>query len=235
MNRNQQIFKPKPSDYHPHDAYKHEFVKYFFSASLVTFAFTNFQKVKRIIQFENLKTFVNSGDYVISEKKFEFMKQNDCLFNTLLDSILISISFENYFKTKLLLNDFVIHLFDKNKEPILHKNQKRKPIEKSELELDKSGKFSGLTDLTLNYNLLLSNEEYNKFYNLDKRIINYLTEINKKRNNLHFYMSETAKLSRAEIKNIENLKSIVEIDFAILQNAILDKLGGESLSRIKIN
>jgi hypothetical protein len=47
-------------------------------------------------------------------------------------------------------------------------------------------------------------------------------------------MSENFELSNAEINNLENLKKIVEIDFAVLQVYLSEKMGGVNNSKLRI-
>jgi len=229
------MYRPKPSDFHPFEAYQDDFVKDFFSLSLVFFAYVNFAKITRIRKFDILSSFVRSAEYKNPEKSNVFIKENpDFATNALLDNILISISFENYFKAKLLQNGFLIHEILNNKNKELFKEQKKQPVDFKLLNFERKDKCSELRETTLNYDLLLHNKEYYKYYNLDSSILKFLEEVNKRRNNLHFYMSETFKFSNTEINNIEKLKKVVDIDFAVLNNCLADKIGGISNSRIII-
>lgn len=235
MNQQDNLYRPKPSDFHPFEAYQNNFVRDFFSVSLVTFGFTNFFKISRIKKFAILSDFIKSGEYKDFEKRQRFINENaDIATNSLLDYVLICISFENYFKAKLLQNGFLIHEVIKDKNPELFKRQKKQPIESSLVHFEKKDECSELKENTLNYGLLLRNQEYNKYYNLDSMTLNYLDKINTKRNSLHLYMSENFEFSNAEVNNLENLKKIIEIDFAALQVFLSDKMGGINKSKLRI-
>ena len=235
MSNKSDLYRPKPSDFHPFEGYQNEFVRDFFAISLVTFAYTNFHKVMRIQKFDLLSKHIKSGDYTNNTKKLEFLNNNaELATNSLLDYILISISFENYFKAKLLQNGFLIHEIIKEKNVELFKEQKRKPIQSKLLTFINEDKCPELKETTLNYGLLLKNKEYNKYYNLDENVLTYLDKLNKKRNVLHLYMSENFELSKVELSNIESLKKIVELDFAALNVFLSDKMGGINKSRLRI-
>jgi len=235
LKQQNNLYRPKPSDFHPFEGYQSDFVRDFFSISLITFGFTNFFKVSRIKKFDILSDFIKSGEYTDPFKRNEFINKNaDIATNSLLDNILISISFENYFKAKLLQNGFLIHEIIKDKNPELFKIQKKRPIEFTCVNFKRKDECEILKENTLNYGLLLQNREYNRYYNIDTKTLNYLDKINIKRNSLHLYMSENFDLSNAEINNLENLKKIVEIDFAVLQVFLSDKMGGVNNSKLRI-
>jgi len=227
--------KYKPSDFHPFDAYKNEEIRNFFSLSLITFAYRNFFKAKQIEKLELTRAFFNSEDYSDDEKKIAFIKQNsDIAFNALLDYIIISLTFENYMKAKLLLNNFVIHQIDKEKNESLFKIQRKRPIEITELKLDGEKNFIELKEITLNYNLFLKNKNYFKYFNIDNSSINYLQSLNRKRNELHLYMSEKFEFGNSIFDNLDKLKKIVEIDFAVLHNVISEESEFDNGTRIKV-
>jgi hypothetical protein len=235
LKQQDNLYRPKPSDFHPFEGYQSDFVRDFFSISLITFGFTNFFKVSRIKKFDIFSDFIKSGHYTDQIKFNKFLNEHaDIPTNSLLDYILISISFENYFKAKLLQNGFLIHEIIKEKNPELFKSQRKQPIDSKLVHFEKKDECTELKENTLNYGLLLHNKEYNKYYNLDSKTLNYLDKINIKRNSLHLYMSENFELSNAEINNLENLKKIVEMDFAVLQGFLLDKMGGVNNNKLRI-
>ncbi len=228
-------YRPKPSDFHPFEGYQSEFVKDFFALSLVTFAYTNFKKARRIKNFEELKNFIQSGDYTNRKLHNEFFKTYPQLaFDSLLDYILISIAFENYFKAKLLLNNFVIHNVKKETNAVLCKKQKRQPIEVSDLIFKDKSTCKDLKETTLNYSLLLNTDMYSKYYNISSKNLEYLKKLNKHRNSLHLHMSIKFDLSKAELNNLAELKRIVEIDFALLSRHLSEKLGGTNKTKLPL-
>ena len=229
------MYRPKPSNFHPFEGYTNDFVKDFFALSLVSFAYVNFFKINKIKSFDTLKSFVRSGAYTDKTELLDFLKNNpELATNSLIDYILISISFENYFKAKLLLKGYLIHEIIKEKNVELFKRQRKEPIESRFITFETKDKSSELKENTLNYELLLKNKKYSRLYDLDDITLEFLSILNKKRNNLHLYMSEKFELSNAEINNLEKLKKIVEYDFATLNNHLIDKMGGQSNSRIII-
>ncbi|WKB81784.1 hypothetical protein QYR09_01810 [Cellulophaga lytica] len=227
--------KYKPSDFQPFDLYRNNEIKNFFSLSLITFAYRNFFKAKQIEKLDLTRNFFNSADYQNDEKKIAFIQNNiDIPFNALLDYIIISLTFENYMKAKLLLNGFVIHQVNKEKNELLFKTQRKRPIETTELKLDEENNFFELKETTLNYNLFLKNKNYIKYFNIDKDSISYLNVLNKKRNELHLYVSEKFEFGNSIFDNLNRLKKIVEIDFAVLHNSISDISEFDNGNRIKV-
>lgn len=235
MNKDKNLYRPKPSDFHSFECYQSEFVRNFFCTLLVTFAHLNFSKVNRIKILPKLKEFTNSPEFKIREKRNEFIKNNkDFALNSLLDYILIGITFENYFKAKLLLNGFVIHEIKKDKDPELFKEQKSSPIESNRLIFENKNTCEKLKETTLGYNFLLKNKKYQKYYSVDKDTLNYLSVLNAKRNSLHLYLSEKFTLGKKEVSNLEKLKTIVTFDIALLNNTLVDKTGAIGNCKLKV-
>ena len=235
MSNHSNTCQPKPSDYHPFECYQTEFVKDFYAFHLVTFAYTNFFKVIRIQIFSKLKEFVYSADFRDIEKRNIFFNNNkDFVLTSLLDYILISITFENYFKAKLLLNGFVIHEIKKEESFELYKKQRKIPISSEELKFENKSCCKEIKMTTLNYGFLLKNKEYTKYYNLDIKALTYLINLNEKRNSLHLYYNKKFEFGKIEIAKTEQLKKIVELDFAVLNNSLADKTGAVGNCRLRI-
>jgi len=226
---------PSASDFHPHKAYQDEFVRDLFTINLVKFSYASFFRAFKIKKLDLLSIFVKTGQYKESQKTNEFLRVNsEIITNSLIDYILICISFENYFKAKLLQNGFLIHEINRQRQPELNKKQRDVPIETKLVVIPKDYKNSDVNLKTLNYSLLLENKEYSKYYNVDPFTIEYLKDINNMRNDLHLHMSETLKLSCAEINSLENLKKIVEVDFVILYESLSRKMGVHDSSNLRI-
>lgn len=117
----------------------------------------------------------------------------------------------------------------------LFKKQQQQPIEISELSINKKEEFTDLKKTTLNYNLILNNENYTKYFMIEKSSIDYLKKLNQKRNELHLYMSEQIEFGDLILENLSKLKRIVEIDFAVLHNFISNQSEINYKERIKVN
>ena len=130
--------------------------------------------------------------------------------NPFLDIVSISTALENYFKAKLLMNNFVIHEIIPNEEnKLLYKEQRKKPILISRLKLTEglSNKrknnycFSLLHYKTLNFHTILNQSEYNKFYDLTQTDISTINRIKKFRNSLHFIMDTNSVWNKSIVSD----------------------------------
>lgn len=166
-----------------------------------------------------------SGDYLIDNKKNEFYNNHSDLFiYSLVDDILISNCFENYFKAKLLLKGFIIHEIKKEKNPELYKKQAKEPILASELNFKSDYTSEELSEKTINFSLLLKNKKYKMHFDICDEIICVLKKITEKRNSLHFQMNSYLTLSKSEINNLEKLITLVNNDFIELNNSLRNKM-----------
>lgn len=226
---------PKPSDYKTFQAYRNKWVREYFALNMIGFSYAYFLKTTRILEYEKLHEFyesdkLNDGKYVQ-----DFLMSNPTLMlDSLIDDIKISIAFENFMKAKLLLNGFVVHNVKKNNNEEQWKLQKKRPIEPSVLTISEDFDCPELANRTLDYGFLLGNSEYRKYYNLDEDTIKYLNEINERRNNLHLSMNITFKVSKQEFNNLTKLRSLVECDFALLANELVENLGAPNSKKLPV-
>ncbi|MFN8306991.1 MAG: hypothetical protein U0T79_09470 [Ferruginibacter sp.] len=226
----------KPSDFDILECYVEIGRRKFIAASLVTFGYRFFKAASIIQKLDDIIKFYDESNNHLNEFPKAF---SNVLFDSLMDTIRISICFENYFKAKLLSNGFIIHNVDKNKNQILFKRQKNQPIDVKEITNDNS--LNGVTILknvlnetTLNYSVLLNEENYYKYFGIHKDLINFLSELNQKRNRLHLFTSEKTSLSRGILSNYKELTKIVDLDMAMLQSTLLNELDPESRSKLPI-
>lgn len=131
----------------------------------------------------------------------------------LIDQIKICTAFENYNKAVLLSKGFIVHNIDEKKNRDLAKEQRLRPI--SILDFNKTNSFvkndysnelflDGLKDFTtISFSRTLS-PAYQEIIRLEDRFLNYLKNLNEKRNRLHFYKNYAGAF-RVETY-LENLK-----------------------------
>ncbi|AIM60413.1 hypothetical protein IX49_07695 [Cellulophaga lytica] len=141
--------------------------------------------------------------------------------NGLIDSIKISICFENIAKSKLLVAGYIIHEIDKIKFPELAKKQKKEPIKINEIKKNWSEKNNnpsavkalyGLRLKTINYSLILKNKKYNSRLNINDANLKHLIQLNDLRNELHFHNSLSFKLNNFSFVRYSELNDIVAIN-----------------------
>jgi hypothetical protein len=138
----------------------------------------------------------------------------------LIDSIKIIIFFENYMKSELLRNDFLIHkVCSKEEYKAVKKQQEKRPLKL--IELDKIKGFSvnekkqyigheGVTAMTLGFKDLIRKDTYCKQYKFDDNIRNIALRINDNRNRLHLYESIDFTLSSSFMEDLKQLIDFVE-------------------------
>ncbi len=146
---------------------------------------------KRVYVFQNLEAFANSFKDEPSKEYWEVMH-----YEKLIDQIKICIAFENFNKAILLSKGYLVHSIDKKKNRILAERQKNQPIsiaEFTEFNQFKQDRphdewyLEGLENFkTISFSQTLK-EEYQSVVNLNADFLNYLKNINKMRNRLHFY------------------------------------------------
>jgi hypothetical protein len=226
---------PKPSDYKIFQAYTDKWVREYFALNMIGFSYSYFLKTTRILEYSKLNDLYSSGR--LNDRKFieQFLLDNRTLIlDSLIDDIKISIAFENYLKAKLLLNGFFVHNVNKDRNETQYKNQKKRPIESNTLNITEEFECPELLNRTLDYGFLLDKPKYTPYYNLDSEIINYLKEINNRRNNLHFSTNITFRVNQQEFDKLTKLKNLVECEIAILANELKDSLGAKNSSKLPV-
>lgn len=144
------------------------------------------------------------------------------------DVIKILIVFENYMKCVLILNCFLIHKIKNNEEletiKSLFKKQSKEAIHFNELEEISPFKYTNnnellyndyLSEKTLDISTMLK-YKYKKHIMLEKEIIEFLKELIKFRNSLHFLEQIDFVLSEQKIKKLRLVDEFIKIN--IIEN-----------------
>lgn len=209
--------------------------------NLLTFGYENFASAIHVDRIDELEAFVNHPDF----KKPEFFIKNvqQFAFDNLLDAIKICICFENYMKAKLLLNEFVVHEIKETTEyKTLKHNQKKRPIETFEIKKIETWKkidgeesyyLPGLTKKTIQFNIMLNKEKYQKVIGLSPEIRKIISKINDQRNSLHFLTGEMGSYGKERVNEIKQIIDFVETELFILQNQLVDDLELPEEKKIK--
>jgi hypothetical protein len=227
----------KPTDFNILESYIEPIRRKFIACSLLTFAFKQFSDATIINELEKIINFYrnNEQDYIL--KNFPVTFKN-VLFDSLIDSIKIGICFENYFKAKLLLNGFIIHKIKVNNK--LLNAQKERPVSVNEItELTSAEAIpilaNNLQQTTINYSWLLEKSDYYRHFDVDSALIDFLKQLNNKRNELHLMLGERVTLSRAIVSNYRMLNSKVKVDVPILQNTLLTEVAPQSKTKLPVD
>jgi len=229
--------KVRPSDFHVFECYLEEGRKKIFACNLLTFAYGIFNRAEVIKKLDLIASMHESGEARDQKKAIEHF--GEALLDSLIDSIRIGVCFENYFKARLLLNDILIHSVDHNKNRLLAKEQRGRPVEVKEIISQRTAAEVPilrelLKDQTINYSTILDVTEYTKLLTIPSDTLKFLQDKNIQRNKLHLHIGETFILGDFIISQYKALRTMVNRDLAILQNELLDKTDPGSPSRIKV-
>jgi len=227
-----------PSKADIYECYLEETRRNFIAANLLTFGYQLFKTANIIKELDKVIEFYNENDHETILKTFP-SKFPALLFESLIDVIKISICFENYFKAKLLLNEFIIHDIDRNSNPNFFKKQRKVPIDIKEIISYRTAKElptlrKVLKETTINYSIFLENKNYLRYLSMEQKSIDFLAEINKSRNRLHLYISPLTSLSKNILTSYEDLNTIVDKDIAFLQRVLVEKLDPESKTKLPL-
>ncbi|MBS1599982.1 MAG: hypothetical protein JST75_17275 [Bacteroidetes bacterium] len=227
--------RTRPGDFDFFECYLEMTRTKLIAANLLTFGARHFKSSSIIARLGEIENYYKCKDKSI----YGFgQKFNDVLFNSSIDDIRISICYENYFKAKLLLNGFIIHKINHNKLKILSNEQKLRPIDVKEIvaQLTYPHNFDVLkqvlTESTLDYSTLLSQQAYFRHFYIDDDVIKFLDKLRKKRNRLHLLISERFEISFKRIEDYKKLNNIVDFDIAFLQNTMINELDPNSKSKL---
>jgi hypothetical protein len=189
------------------------------SASLIVFGAEVLKTAKIIRELNILKQIKLELDVrqinPPNPKIFEFS------FDYLIDCVKILIFFENYMKAELILNSFCVHKINKDIAGFkdLAKEQFKRPISLKEIHnvepfeiIEKEEKLyhTAIQEITIGVNQMLVSKEYLKFFTFDSDILEYIKELNKIRNKLHFHGSIEFSVSNKFINQIEKINAFVD-------------------------
>ncbi len=203
------------------------------AASLLYFGYSVFKRASVIRQFAALTQYLDSQK---DESDFS-ARFPDVFYDSFIDSVRIGLCFENYFKAKMLLNKFLVHVIDKTVNESLFKEQKLRPIEVLKIHPGKTP--NGLPVLTallkkqtISYDTLLENQEYTGHFNMDEQILGFLNDLNKKGNKLHVYNFDKTGMGKKSMGNYDALIRFVDNEMTSLQNTLLKNLDAENKKRL---
>ena len=205
------------------------------SMNLFIFGYKQFATTTRLKNLDHLKKLCSGLD-PHSEEGYGYI--TGFAMEQLIDSIKISICFENFMKAMLLLNDFVIHKLDRAVFPDLYKEQFIRPITLNEVRSVSDWQFvssidlpdpslrnqiRGLSKFTIGMKELLS-PAYLSTLNMDAEVMRICTPFFQYRNNLHYYISEGFTFTRNDYDDFIKIIEFINVDLVRLQNEIVDHL-----------
>lgn len=187
--------------------------------SLIVFGAENFKRAKIITDIKPLKNLLN--DLESGKIKPQDSNITEYAQEYLVDCLRIMIFFENYMKAELILKNFCVHRINKNIDEFkeLADIQNSRPIklkEISEIEqfyVNKENKIinhRAINETTIGIKELIGSTHYLSNYQIDSSLLDFVKEINRYRNHLHFNHSAEFILSKGLISNIDFVNNFVD-------------------------
>lgn len=205
------------------------------SMGLMTFGYRQFVTTMR---FQKLPLLKKLSEEFSPSHAPDFSLIADLAFNNLLDSIKVTVCFENFIKALLISNGFVIHKLDKNIFGELAKEQFSNPIDFNRVQKARDWEVVSSIDLpegwmrrqikgigknTIGMKELLS-PEYLKLLHVPENIVSLCTPYFQYRNNLHLYAGEAISFTQKDYSDFTKIIDFVNNDLVRIQNDIIDKL-----------
>lgn len=201
-------------------------------ANIIVFGMEQFKRVNVLRRKAEIESWIEND--TVQEHIMNGEAQG-LAFEEIIDTVKISICFENYMKGVLLSKGFVVNELNKDTLEVetLSRAQRKRPVHIDEVlqsvQWEKSGDpfytLKGLKRNTLNFSTMLS-ENYQKEIGLPPDILKIIAAYNDKRNNLHFYQNSEFQISKEVTERIGRLNSYVDehmIPFFHSLNAELEK------------
>ncbi len=197
--------------------YSDRIEQYKTATSLVVFGAQTFKDAEIVKRMQELEIRIDKLENGIHPQEVGI---NDFIFTFLLDTIKISLFFENYFKAELLINNFCVNKITNDpKFKTLRKEQFTRPINLEEIHAITSFRIDGekkvithpsLEKNTIGFSNLISSKGYTNYYKLDDELLKFIADLNNKRNELHFLTGLTFNLSREMITNLKLIDNFVQ-------------------------
>jgi hypothetical protein len=157
-------------------------------------------------------------------------------FDKIIDYTRIVLCFENYYKTMLLVDGYIVHVIKKT-QSFKHLSEKQKNTPVTLQELKEIEQFSydrqsdtfthpGISIRTLQISQLVS-KEYQQMIQTPSHILDSIKSVIRYRNNIHFLLNEEGKLDFAYFRTLANLTKYVDENMVINHNKMALHLGSD--------
>jgi len=205
------------------------------SMNLLSFGYLQFNRISFIEKRDKIKILCENFS---EENAPDPYKIAEFGIDQLMNSIRLTITFENLMKALLLLNHKLIHKLSKVEFPKLYKEQFKRPIDlfddlknhqwsvNDKLNLNPpqlNNQIKGIEKFTLGMRELNS-ANYQTLFKIDNKVINICKPYFEYRNNLHLYMGETFSLYPEFYEDILLLINFVNSHLVRIHNDIITKL-----------
>ncbi|MFN6538949.1 MAG: hypothetical protein RM021_021700 [Nostoc sp. EkiNYC01] len=194
-----------------------------------------------ITRIEELKSSFESG----------FMEFNNFIYGDfleesfLMNAVKVCMCFENFFKAELLLSDYIIHEIDETvnqgKYIELAQRQQKYPIKISEIKQEEGlllqqgneYSFQSLKKTTIKFNHFLNKKKYYSEIAVPKKLIQILYTLNKRRNTLHYFVTDSYEVSNENIDEFIYIKEYFNKYLVSKTNILVQELGFPDVHLVK--
>lgn len=210
-----------------------------FAVNMIVFGCQTFVRANHIKEIDKLSSLIDFQDR--NRPNQEIIEQmGEYVLNTIPDWIRIIICFENYMKAILLKNGFLIHKIDKNQISLktLANNQNKRPIPLSKFNqiynfsMDINSKqwvLEGVKPQTIDFSVLLR-KKYQDEIQLPDKILELISGINDKRNNLHFYHEASNSYSKEFMDGLRLMDKFVREDMMGIASVLENDLNSNPIT-----
>lgn len=214
------------------------------ASNLIHFALGQILRTTHLKDLEELKELIVVDGKTTTEMNEEkIMKLRKFIFDGLIDSIRISLCFENLIKAILLCNEYLVHVIDRNKNTDMHFSQKTMPIKIGTYikqyppykdQATNTHIIPNITKNTLSFNDI-TGPGYQDVVKIPKEILEIVKPLYRKRNQIHFYHQESFEYSSEIIEDFGKLKRYSVGVLINLNNKLVEKLEGPGSRYIDIS
>ena len=182
-------------------------------SSLITLSAEILGTANIVQHIDEFETFIKRPKSELDSEQREFI--NSQMFEHIIDLAKIIIFCENYMKAELIIRGYCVNRIKKEIDEfkILAKEQYRRPISIAEIHekenfIRKSEtmvEHRAIKETTIGLKELIGSDTYKKHYEFESKHIEFIKDIVKSRNSLHFVNSLSMSISYDFIKNIKEI------------------------------
>jgi len=212
--------------------------------NLLSFGYSQFIRISLVKEISTLKELCKNLDENIPP---DIHQISVFTLDQLMNSIRLTICFENLMKSLLLLNGNMIYKLSKDVFPDLSKLQYKRPITIFEiLEIKKweqnpklklspkefNLQINGILKFTIGMKELLS-KNYLSIYKISPDVLKLCKPFFSYRNNLHLYMQEEFSIGKETYNQTTKIIDFINDHLVRIHNGIIDKLGKGEIYYLK--
>ena len=242
-------FQEDPFDLNHQTIYYNPINSLGLAMNLFSFGYLQLSKISLISNYSELVYLIESSN---KKETPNFEIASKFAIESLIDSIRITICFENFMKGILLLNGYTIHRLKRKEFKLLSDKQSEQPVQISEIlkgrnweinpEIkanDENIKFQikGILKTTIGMKELKM-PLYQSTLKIDKKIMEICKPYFEYRNNVHLHVSGDLTFTNSTSQDIKSLVKYINDHLVKYHNSIIDQIEkGEEykLSPIKLN